>query len=663
MVTLGIGRGQGREPLIAQDFGPALNTTLAWFDASDAATVTQSGGAVTQLNDKSGNTRHIGNTLTRRPTYDGANGKITFDGVNDSLYNSQPFLYEAGQYALYAVINMASSNYKCVLGEARGSSTAPGYCPFMTGTGILNDEITPYINNDAGSSLKANISTQASFAGTKKIVRITEKDGFITPWINGALAGNPLSYTRAGSTLTLDRFALGCRPEGTGDGNFIAAFELYEMIIAPDDSLGRQYEGYLAHKHGLTADLPVGHPYKAAQPLQGDVTDYTPALQTGPIRAALFGDSITAANSVNGSDAKTYRHSGYFTAYNALAKNRIYLPVVNNKGVGGDSTDVMVGRLSDITALTFDACFFMGGTNDISGGENFNTIRNEIDQILNHITITLGKTAIVLTILPRTHSADAVNRKQKLNDLNAFIMAAHGTREGRVISVNLYDSLDDGNDEPIVNATYDGLHPTPYGAMLMGQDISSRLAPYYGDGGAVDFSSGNLLANGTLSGTGGTGSGSIATGWTLSVSGPAVTATKDSSGYQKIETNYTSNAGDNRFDFTQTITSGYANGDTIQALALVEVENVANIDELQLEISLGPDAVQTHWRSYGMGQSGYAIAENYLESGEYLISTPPIALTSGSVTSITTRFHHQVKDSGVVTTSTVTIKGIKLLKL
>ena len=62
-----------------------------WFDASDAATITDAGaGAVSAWNDKSGNARHVTMaTATYRPltgtrTINGRN-VIDFDGVNDAL--------------------------------------------------------------------------------------------------------------------------------------------------------------------------------------------------------------------------------------------------------------------------------------------------------------------------------------------------------------------------------------------------------------------------------------------------------------------------------------------------------------------------------------------------------------------------------------------------
>jgi hypothetical protein len=73
-----------------QNFTPASLNPYAWFDAADPTTITQSGGFVSQWNDKSGNARNVSQAVganqpaTGSSTLNGLN-VLTFDGTNDVL--------------------------------------------------------------------------------------------------------------------------------------------------------------------------------------------------------------------------------------------------------------------------------------------------------------------------------------------------------------------------------------------------------------------------------------------------------------------------------------------------------------------------------------------------------------------------------------------------
>lgn len=60
-------------------FSPLTLSPALWLDASDTATITSSGGLVSQWNDKSGNTRHVVQTTdAKKPT----TGSATQNGLN-----------------------------------------------------------------------------------------------------------------------------------------------------------------------------------------------------------------------------------------------------------------------------------------------------------------------------------------------------------------------------------------------------------------------------------------------------------------------------------------------------------------------------------------------------------------------------------------------------
>lgn len=77
---------------------PLAYANLAmWYDPSDAATITQSGGLVSQLNDKSGNNRHLTASTTARPT----TGLTSAKGKNWLDYNGTSNILSVSGFTLY----------------------------------------------------------------------------------------------------------------------------------------------------------------------------------------------------------------------------------------------------------------------------------------------------------------------------------------------------------------------------------------------------------------------------------------------------------------------------------------------------------------------------------------------------------------------------------
>ena len=88
---IGISLWNIENPVVAGPFTPTqLAGLTAWFDAADTSTIQQTGGFVSQWNDKSGNGFNATQaTGTNQPKtgINTTNGKnvITFDGTDDSF--------------------------------------------------------------------------------------------------------------------------------------------------------------------------------------------------------------------------------------------------------------------------------------------------------------------------------------------------------------------------------------------------------------------------------------------------------------------------------------------------------------------------------------------------------------------------------------------------
>jgi len=106
-----IARVQGGRTTLASLFGSNL---VAWFDAQDAASITQSSGAVSQWNDKSGNGNHLTQaTAGKKPTYSatglgGAQPSVSFDG-GDVLATAGTVAMGVSSFTALAVCRISAS--------------------------------------------------------------------------------------------------------------------------------------------------------------------------------------------------------------------------------------------------------------------------------------------------------------------------------------------------------------------------------------------------------------------------------------------------------------------------------------------------------------------------------------------------------------------------
>lgn len=659
----------GRTPLTQADavpFSPSLISTAAWYDAGNAASVNHTSNAVNTLSDLSGNARHVSNTSTARPTYDAANGKIVFNGTSNLLYNTSPFLWALPKKAVYMVASITAGASKRIIGEL-GTGNSSRYFMQTGGSGGQQSDICPRVSTDSNFTPIQNRQLNAAgFTGAKRVMRFIDEQGIFSARINGTDALSSPSVRKSSLTLTPNRFGIGGTPNLTASD--WAAMDLYELIVCDHDGYGEQIEGYLAHKHGLAADLPAGHRYKTGTPMHGDVTTLAPPSFAGQtIRASILGDSITKQSAEVIGNFVYYANCGVNTAYNQFAGNRIYIPMLPlnyNHGNGGDYISQIESRLGNLDALNFDVCFFMGGTNDALNTAESN-FRNTYDAIISYITLKLGKIVVCQTMTPKTWppGSEAAGNPW-LDTQNLYIMSNHGSRFGRVICSDVNAAINDGADVPIANALLDNVHLQPYAGFKCGQKLDADLAPYWGRN-TIDFTAGNLLANGALAGTGGTGAGQVATDWTFASVGPAPAATKGAGGEQVVTCNFTTTGSDNSniWELKQSVATGYAQGDGLYAAALVKIENAQNVARFQIEMDFLPNGTETVYQARGNYGVNGKIAENYGAFGEYYIITPTIFINNATLpTGVRVRIYLENDDTGLPTTSTVTIKRVGLFK-
>jgi hypothetical protein len=325
---------------------PASLGASWWLDAADAVTRTVSGTAVSEWRDKSGNGRHATQgTATAQPTVAATAMQgldvVRFDG-SDRLQTAAFSAVPAGNSDVSLVTVhrvLASSGYGTVIGNYPS-----GNLQMMYGFGVA-----PYVNPWGlwlNTQVPSTSSPSAAVTGRTYLTGAVRAGGQITMF-TGASQTNVVSNTQSVGGAT--PWSLGANTAG---GEF-GTLDIAETIVVPSalSTVDRQrLEGYLAHKWGLTADLPTGHPYRSAPP--GAVaTPYGLPGAPGGLLAATTSVSTAA--------------SGFQDPYDAAvaADGSVYLADF------GSNRILRVGPAGDVS--TFAGSGSAGGTNGTGTAATF----------------------------------------------------------------------------------------------------------------------------------------------------------------------------------------------------------------------------------------------------------------------------------------------------
>jgi hypothetical protein len=241
---------------LAQQFSLGGQPLAFWLDAKDGGSLTiDQNNRVFRWNDKSGTNRNTTqSSIINRPTFrQGANAGIEFDGAGNFLEipNAQ---------------SMVSANFTIFVVERRRSNRGSNY--FLGGTtmGPNRNLVLGYRENNQGTMAfwgnDFNVAVPA-FQGSLEPTRIWMFEKNSTGrelYING---------TRAGGDRNLSSL-LGWTGAAVGRyGNVYYQGVLHEILIfntSLTTDRRQKMEGYLAHKWGLTTNLPANHPFKASAP-------------------------------------------------------------------------------------------------------------------------------------------------------------------------------------------------------------------------------------------------------------------------------------------------------------------------------------------------------------------------------------------------------------
>lgn len=298
---------------------PAFANAVAWFDATDAASLTTVAGGVMEWRDKSGMGNHAAQTAaSRRPTIGqatiGGSPTVSFRASTghylSAANNASLNLDGSGGANLFAVFNyhgFAAQGSGLNVGFSKGQilSAEAAYGIRIGSNEALAFKAGRDVHVSAGSAFRAR---DILYGGTRDDISGSAQLHIDGDLIQTRFTGAPIPSDNAsplfiGRDPSANRFA---------DVDF-AEILLFGGVLSSADR--QRIEGYLAHKWGLAANLPAEHPHRATAPL----TPVATVVLSGTTRDAageVFNHAwsrVSGPASVRFSDASTLSTTATFT--------------------------------------------------------------------------------------------------------------------------------------------------------------------------------------------------------------------------------------------------------------------------------------------------------------------------------------------------------------
>jgi len=254
--------GLGTRPKTPVLWTPGHERSLLalWLDASDSSTITESGGSVSQWDDKSGNGNHItqGNVFLQ-PTVNG--NQIDFVNGQILSKSSQVNMLDAsGEYTMAFIHDVfdPSTSTNGFPNLFRNDSTA--------GSPLSRRPRLFYVSANSTFSAANAEAVGATFdASTLAGTRVVSSDAdssFHRVYVDGSEQGSRALVLDTSTTPS--SMQLG----DINSQNLTITLKEILFIAGPRNIVIRQkIEGYLAWKWGLEANLDAAHPYKLNPPL------------------------------------------------------------------------------------------------------------------------------------------------------------------------------------------------------------------------------------------------------------------------------------------------------------------------------------------------------------------------------------------------------------
>lgn len=238
---------------------------LLWLDASDDSTLAIIGGGVAQWADKSGVGNHVGQEVsTMRPVriLGELNGRPIVRFESSTLVRAGG-ISNANALSVFAVSRLRQQmQTRYWIASEWISGAFPGSNEWVLAHGDDSVGPIPLTNIEIGATLHQQTAPSARL-NVWTLVGCEHANDTLSLYVDGQSGGQK---TAAG---TKNQVAARTFRLASLDSGYESPIDLAEILVfdAPLSIQERQrMEGYLAHKWGIAAILPVDHPYKAVAP-------------------------------------------------------------------------------------------------------------------------------------------------------------------------------------------------------------------------------------------------------------------------------------------------------------------------------------------------------------------------------------------------------------
>lgn len=341
----------------------------------------------------------------------------------------------------------------------------------------------------------------------------------------------------------------------------------------------------------------------------------------------VAGDSIASQN--GGGDFDDVNPDQYAVGsinwFNFLSKHKLQL--ISNKGIGGERSDHILARIDDILSTNANFYMYIVGKNDVVQLISSSVIITNLTEIFNK-TLKTGAKVIATTIIPKkTFVQGEVDR---IEEVNNWIRNLGNTNKDIIVCDFFAALVNRSTGVSLANTIRDGVHPSVQGAYLLGKEMNNKISKFLPD--ISYFNSYNaktnfqLLTNPYFV----SGSGSALTGWTQSVATATLNKVSRSDG--RIAAEYTCTSGLNYL--FQYVSSGFAAGDILEAIAEIEVDSSAVVDQFQIYIQCKSGSTVLKGKSNLQLATVETIRFPSLGGVSGLLKTPRFAVPTGTDTII-----------------------------